>query len=114
MHQLKIRVQVVKEGFHNWPGAPDEVDFLRVRHRHLFYIYAEKPVYHDDRDVEFILFGRQIAAYLDETFGTPMELGASSCERLAVRLIEQFDLSACSVFEDDENGAIVVAPSAEG
>lgn len=104
-----VEAKVVVEGFHNWPSAPAEVDFLRQRHRHLFVIRVVKQVYHDNRDIEFILFGREIRAYLHEEFGTPCEFGAMSCEMIGRQLLLKFDAMSVSVYEDDENGAIVTS-----
>jgi len=110
------------EGTHNWPTCPfDEVDYLRVPHRHVFHIKAYKPVTHSDRDVEFIMLKHLIRDYLVNKYGTFIrhdevtsnvyythcEFGAMSCEMIAEELIEKFDLSKCEVNEDNENGAIV-------
>ncbi len=109
------------EGTHNWPSCPyDEVDYLRVPHRHVFYIKAHKTVNHSDRDVEFIMLKHQIRNYLIKEYGRASqtagggeihyyhcEFGAMSCEMLAEELISQFDLCRCEVSEDNENGAIV-------
>ena len=112
------------EGTHNWPTCPfDEVDYLRVPHRHVFHIKAYKPVTHSDRDVEFIMLKHLIRDYLVNQYGvyarhdevtskgyyTHCEFGAMSCEMIAEELIEKFDLSKCEVNEDNENGAIVEA-----
>ena len=104
---IKIFVTTRFEGFHRWPSAPDEVAFLRERHRHIFHVRAERVVSHDDRDVEFILFKREIEcgireANTDETLDW-------SCERWASYLLERFELSKCEVSEDGENGAVVEA-----
>ena len=100
------------EGTHNWPGCPfDEVDYLRVPHRHVFHIKAYKEVFHDDRDVEFIMLKHQLQRYFNDLYWQPgpnlCEFGAMSCEMIARNLIERFDLSRCEVSEDNENGAIV-------
>jgi hypothetical protein len=82
------------EGTHNWPSCPyDEVDYLRVPHRHVFHIKAYKPVTHSDRDVEFIMLKHQIRNYLIKKYGRASqpadggeihyyhcEFGAMSCE----------------------------------
>jgi len=55
------------DGMHNWPDAQahfPEVGFLSNMHRHIWHITAKKRVYHDDRDVEFIMFKRDIEEYL--------------------------------------------------
>lgn len=105
-----IESKIVIEGFHFWKNAPEEVAFLKDNHRHLFVIRARKEVFHDDRDVEFILFGRKIKQYLIDKYGDIAhccQFGGMSCEMIAKELISQFELNYCSVFEDDENGAIV-------
>ena len=44
--------------------AFEQVKFLRDEHRHIFWFECEKVVHHDDRDVEFIMFKREITKYL--------------------------------------------------
>lgn len=95
------------EATHNWPGCPfDEVEYLRVPHRHIFHIKAYHLVEHSDRDVEFIMMKHRIQEYLAEGYPSG-KLGAMSCEMLALELLEKFDLTRCEVSEDLENGAIV-------
>ena len=102
------------DGMHNWPDAQahfPEVGFLSNMHRHIWHITAKKRVYHDDRDVEFIMFKRDIEEYLrakyyDENSRTH-EFGAMSCEMLAREIYKQFGCTYVSVFEDNENGAEV-------
>jgi len=102
------------EGMHNWPGAKDvfpEVAFLSDMHRHKWFITAKKEVFHDDRDVEFIMFKRDIIDYLLEEYYNndtrTHEFGAKSCEMLAKEIMEAFGCCYVSVFEDNENGAEV-------
>jgi len=105
------------EGTHNWPDCPfDEVDYLRVPHRHIFHIKAYKRVLHDDRDVEFIMLKHEIQKYLTSTYLDERNLptskqllvfGAMSCEMIAKELCDVFMLTRCEVSEDNENGAIV-------
>lgn len=95
------------EGIHHWPGCPFEaVRYLRDPHRHIFHIKAHKRVYHDDRDVEFIMLKHEIQQYLAATYSGGI-MGAKSCEMLARELMERFDLIQVDVSEDNENGAIV-------
>lgn len=106
-----IKLQI--EAFHNWQGVKQalpnnpEIHFLFDRHRHLFYITLEKSVTHSDRDVEIILFKRQVQSYLENKYGRPGEFGSRSCEMLAAELLEEFDCTAVEVLEDNENGAKV-------
>lgn len=91
------------EGVHAWPGCDiEEVDYLRDRHRHIFHVAAEKDVDHNDRDTEFIALGHRV---VEEVTSWGTELGATSCEMMAERLIGVLSLRACEVFEDGENGA---------
>ena len=100
------------EGLHNWPAAQSvfpEVGFLANMHRHKWFITAKKKVNHDDRDVEFIMFKRDIEQWLKTTYYNTLsrthEFGAKSCEMLAKEIMEEFDCVYVSVFEDNENGA---------
>ena len=43
-----IWVTFQKEGIHKYPDAPDEVDFLRYPHRHMFHFKVQIEVYNDD------------------------------------------------------------------
>lgn len=101
--QAFVCVKLRFEGHHCWPAAPDEVDFLRHRHRHEFHVEAEKLVHHDDRDTEFILLKRAMRAHIHRTYPQG-ELGTKSCEMLARELAEMFHLRRCVVLEDGENG----------
>jgi hypothetical protein len=109
-----VRLQV--DGMHNFPAAREifpEVGFLADRHRHIFHVEAKKEVFHDDRDVEFIMFKRDIQDYLKQMYYKPEtrthEFGPKSCEMLAKEILNQFDCVTVSVWEDLENGAIVEA-----
>lgn len=99
------------EGTHNWPGCPlEEVDYLRVPHRHVFHIKAFALVNHDDRDIEFICLKHRIQEYFQQYYDHSKHLhvfGAKSCEMIARDLIEEFNLTRCEVNEDNENGAIL-------
>lgn len=103
------------EGFHKWDQAPNEVDFLRERHRHMFHFKVEKEVAHDDRDIEIILFKRKVETYLIKKYGRRhessiawwLELDSQSCEMLAREILEHFDCVRVEVLEDGENGAVI-------
>lgn len=103
------------EGIHCWPNCPiEEVSYLRSPHRHIFHVKAYKQVFHDDRDVEFIWLKHRIQEFLNNwlqhsthTTAPVYDLGPMSCEMIANKLIDEFNLSRCEVSEDNENGAIV-------
>ena len=121
--RTEVYCTVQIEATHNWPDCPfDEVDYLRVPHRHVFHIKAYAPVTHSDRDVEFIMLKHKIRDYLVNKYGvfetiptvkgtstyyTHCVFGAMSCEMLAEELIGRFHLTCCEVSEDNENGALV-------
>ena len=112
MVQTNIIVKIQIEGFHRWPLAAKllpTVAFLSDRHRHIFHITAKKQVNQADREVEIIMFKREITAYLlkEYDFGNNgwCEFDSLSCEMIAEKLLKHFDLFYCSVTEDNENGA---------
>lgn len=107
MTKTFVYAKIVVEGYHRWPAAPDKVAFLRNEHRHLFHIVGYKQVQHDDRDVEFIMLGQAMRDWFTAHFFDG-RLGVLSCEGLARQFMEQFDLTACHVSEDGENGAWIV------
>ncbi|MCK5643295.1 MAG: hypothetical protein KAJ19_20975, partial [Gammaproteobacteria bacterium] len=75
-----IFVTFQKEGIHCYPDAPEGVEFLRNDHRHMFHFRVELEVWHDDRDVEFILFKRELEALYSDSI---LELDYQSCEMMA-------------------------------
>ena len=112
--KTNVIVKLQVEGIHWWKDAKNvfpEVGFLSDAHRHIFHITCKKRVFHDDRDVEFIMFKRDIIEYLEHEYfnfeSRTHEFGAKSCEMLAKEILEEFDCVYVSVFEDDENGAEV-------
>lgn len=105
--QTEVWCTLQFEATHNWPGCPyDEVDYLKVPHRHIFHVKAYHIVEHNDRDVEFIMMKHRIQEYLSKKYRGG-KFGAKSCEMLATELCEVFNLTRCEVSEDLENGAIV-------
>lgn len=103
-----IFVQFTKEGIHRYPDAPEGVEFLRHPHRHIFHFRVTLDVFHNDRDVEFILFKRELEALYS---AATLQVDYKSCEMLAEDLIEyiakQYPGRSISVevSEDGENGA---------
>jgi|TARA_B110000263_G_C15091163_1_gene410876 hypothetical protein len=107
-----IKVSFQKEGIHKWPDAKDVpgVEFLQYPHRHIFHFYVTLEVMHDNREVEFILFKRELEKQYD--VGT-LQLDYQSCEMMAESLINYIEeyypgrATQVEVYEDNENGAIV-------
>lgn len=103
-----IFVQFSKEGIHCYPAAPAGVEFLKHPHRHMFHFKVTVSVFHNDRDIEFILFKRELEAlYSAQT----LQVDYKSCEMLAEDLIDYIFEKypgrkiTVEVSEDGENGA---------
>lgn len=116
MINTSIWVTFQKEGIHRYPAAAEdpkltEVSFLAHPHRHMFHFRVELEVFHDDRDVEFILLKRELEGLY--TTGT-LQLNNMSCEMIARELLtyirESYRGRNCtiSVSEDNENGCTLV------
>ena len=108
-----IWVTFQKEGIHKYPDAPDEVEFLRYPHRHIFKFKVQIDVEHDDRDIEFFIFKRWLEGlYADDT----LQLDYKSCEMMADDLAKQIKDKypgrqlSIDVSEDGENGCHVEYP----
>ena len=108
-----IWVTFQKEGIHKYPDAPDEVDFLRYPHRHIFHFKVQIEVYNDDRDIEFFIFKRWLESlYADDI----LQLDYKSCEMMADDLAKQIKDKypgrqlSIDVSEDGENGCHVEYP----
>lgn len=109
-----VIVKLAVDGMHNFPKAAElfpEVDFLSQRHRHMFHFTLAKMVNHDDRDVEFIMFKRDVLSYLHTQYlddnSRAHEFGSKSCEMLSRELLERFECDWVECWEDQENGARV-------
>lgn len=108
--KTSIIVKLQVEGIHFWKDAAEvipEMDYLAHPHRHIFHIKCEKRVRHDDRDVEIIMFKREIIEFITTSYGSPAKFGGMSCEMIAAQLQHKFGLMSCEVLEDNENGARV-------
>lgn len=118
--QRFIFVTFQKEGIHSYPDAPEGVEFLRHPHRHIFHFRVDIEVWNDDREIEFILFKRELEdQYKKEVVGlsSALQLNHKSCEMLADDLAEYIqeeypgrDLKI-EVSEDGENGAVGYYPA---
>ncbi len=119
------------EGIHRYPSAPEDVSFLCNPHRHMFHITVHLQQFHEERDVEYLLFKRWLEDTIPSNLATeafggpgagtcPVELGAMSCETIAARTAHYVNVMFNStdgeerhrrikveVSEDGENGALV-------
>lgn len=75
-----IWVTFQREGIHCYPDAPEGVEFLKHPHRHIFHFRVEISVYHNDREIEFILFKRELESLYNQSV---LGLGGKSCEMIA-------------------------------
>ena len=109
--KYEIIVRLKLAGFHWWDGAPNEVAFLRQKHRHLFGFTVVLGTDHSDRQLEFFLVEQQVRMALDSLYGicpSGYLFQGRSCETIAAEvgtvLIAQYPtLRSVSVSEDDEN-----------
>lgn len=110
-----IWVSFEREGIHHYPAAAtdpklESVSFLAHPHRHLFKFNVAIRVFSDDREIEFIMFKRELQSLFDA--GT-LNLNNKSCEMIADDLAEYITNKypkrhlMISVSEDGENGASV-------
>lgn len=103
-----IWVTYQKEGIHRYPDAPKGVEFLRNPHRHMFHFKVQIEVFHDDRDIEFILFKRELEGLYTDGI---LQLDYRSCEMMADDLADYIKVNypgrhlIITVSEDGENGA---------
>ena len=106
-----IFVTFQKEGIHKYPAAPEGVEFLRHEHRHIFHFRVDIDVFHDDRDIEFILFKRELEGLYT---GGALQMDHKSCEMLASDLIDYIADKYpnrkvwVEISEDGENGATLI------
>lgn len=107
---MKIIIKTQFEDLHKWEEAPIEVNFLRSPHRHIFFVEIRCEVYHDDRELEFIMVKRELDKIIQKNIKTmPV---TKSCEMMANELksilknryLRPFEVS---ILEDNENGVIV-------
>jgi hypothetical protein len=110
-----IEVTFQREGIHKYPAALEDprlssVSFLGYPHRHIFHFRVRVSVVHNDRDIEFIMFKRELEAlYNDSLF----LLDFKSCEMIAEDLIKYISNAypnryiEVGVSEDGENGAVL-------
>ena len=84
-----IEISFQKEGIHRYPAAETDprlaaVSFLAHPHRHMFHFYVKLQVFHNDREVEFILFKRELENLYSQNI---LQLDYRSCEMMADDLI---------------------------
>ncbi len=120
MIQKTIIVRCALAGLHGWSTCNIEaVSFLRNSHRHMFHFEAHIPVIDSDRELEFFMVQAALIEIIKDLYPKAHDIplinfGNRSCEMIGedicIKLAETYKLSnvSCSVFEDNENGAMVV------
>ena len=108
----QISVSTSFEFVHCWPEAPEEVQYLQNPHRHVFHVNALIEVFHDDRELEFIM----VKHFIDSKINAALKdwLVSTSCEQMCDFILHTLQSQygsmrdiTVSVFEDGENGAVM-------
>lgn len=103
-------------GFHYWPNAPDQYEYLRHPHRHEFHVEVHvavdisKQVDHT-RQVEFHALKQTVDKILTALlWGAPTPKSCEDlCADIAMQLtLEGSDVAMVRVSEDGECGAVLV------
>jgi len=105
-----VIIQFEIAGFHHYPNAPQQVQFLSNDHRHTFKIKAGYSVEDLNREKEIFIERDYITEYLTETYGSPCQFGAMSCEMIAAEILEyaiEDGMIWCEVWEENTGGARV-------
>jgi hypothetical protein len=76
--QNSIWITTQFEGYHKYPDAPQEVEFLKYPHRHIFKLKIWIEVFHNDRDIEFFMFKNFINRMIEVN-----NLNNKSCEMIS-------------------------------
>lgn len=108
-----ITVRGQYDGFHKYEDAPEEVAFLKARHRHLFKWEASIEVFHDDRELEFFIVQNNVYKTILPFLRQRDNLG--SCEQQAEIILGGLVNSygpkrhyIVTVSEDGENSGTVI------
>lgn len=100
------------EGLHRWKEAPEHLDYLRNKHRHIFHIICEWEVTNEDRQLEIIETQKMIDKYFDKYCNKKYNLcdfHNMSCEQICNELLKQYSdkgLKQVTVLEDGYGGSV--------
>lgn len=101
------------EFIHRYTNAPQEVAYLRSMHRHIANYEVELEVFHDDRELEFIMVKHEIDSFIESYKRQWPE--TISCEQVAMEIAKMLQANhgfdrylTVAVFEDNENGAKII------
>ncbi len=109
LNSRMIWVTFQRAGIHHYPGAPEDVSYLRYPHRHIFKFKVSIDVLHENREIEF----HQFLNWLESLFtkGT-LTLDYQSCEMISDNLYEKIQNEypgrkvIIEISEDGECGSV--------
>lgn len=107
MKFVKIKTQF--EGFHQYKDAPEEVSFLRNRHRHLFIVTVKIGVDKSNRELEYFMVLKDVKVLIKKFLKETKE--TESCEMIAEFFLDYLETKYTNrkieieVSEDGENGS---------
>jgi len=110
MSKIFSKVKTQFEALHCYPDAPEEVAFLRNKHRHIFNVILWIQE-NESRELEYFMIQHKLKGVLNLFEGK--DLGATSCENLAETILEMARNTYPSreirveVNEDGENGCLI-------
>lgn len=99
------------EGLHYWKDAPTHLDYLRNKHRHVFYICCYWEVKHNDREIEIIETQKEVDSYFKKYYSNKYNMcdfENMSCEDICNELLSHYKekgLKRVKVLEDGQGGA---------
>lgn len=115
----KIFVTFRFAGLHQYVGAPEPVAYLKHPHRHVFHVRATIEVFHNDRELEFIMVKNDLQQavknmYPDNVVGScemiAHDIAAYIKKKHGTQSVSREDRYVeVEVSEDGENGAVVIA-----
>jgi hypothetical protein len=116
MNKSYIWITTQREGWHKYTGAPEAVCFLRNAHRHIFGFRIYLEVFHNNRDVEFIIFKHDVEHMIKIVWdmiglGSALTACSYSCEMISDILCGEIQRKyperdvIIEVSEDGENGS---------
>lgn len=109
--KIFAKVTTSFEDKHRFPTAPAQVKFLRSLHRHRFFVTVYIEQFHNDRDIEYILFKDWLASVIARKI--KQMRSAKSCEMMAEVLYKEISKKyrrrevRIEINEDGENGAYI-------
>mgnify|MGYP007029251346 FL=1 len=99
------------EGLHCWKDAPNHLDYLRNKHRHIFHVHCYWEVKHNDREIEIIETQKEVDNYFKKYYSNKYNMcdfENMSCEDICNELLgcyKEKGLKQVLVLEDGQGGA---------